>query len=188
MSKKKSKEQKPILFDGQHDDEEVIYVFRRHPVVMRHGLVAILIGILIGMIPMTIWPPLELTLKPFLPMIIGMLLGSVYLFYQWIGWYYTVFIISDQRFIQISQRGLFNRSVVDIGLDKIQNVNFQVAGIQETILGFGTILVQTFVGDLVLDKIHHPAKVQERIVKIIKELGYSDYGATVSGKAQQEQD
>ena len=38
-------------------------------------------------------------------------------------------------------------------------------------LGFGTILVQTFVGDLVIDKVHHPAKVQEKIIKIMKELG-----------------
>lgn len=161
------------MFDGQHDDEEVIYVFRRHPVVMRKGLLAILVGILIGQIPLLIWPPMEISLTPFLPMIGGMVLGSFVLFYQWIGWFYTVFIISDQRFIQIQQKGLFNRSVIDIGLDKIQNINFQIAGFEETVLGFGTILIQTFVGDLVLDKIHHPAMVQEKILKIIKELGYT---------------
>lgn len=175
-------------FDGQHDDEEVLLVFRRHPVVLRKGLIAVLIGMLLGMIPLAIWPPLELTLSAFLPLIIGTALGMVVFFHQWIGWYYSVFIVSDQRFIQISQKGLFNRSIVDIGLDKIQNVNFQVAGIQETLLGFGTILVQTFVGDLVLDKIHHPAKVQERIVKIIKELGYSGYGTTVQGQADKDQE
>jgi hypothetical protein len=29
------------------------------------------------------------------------------------------------------------------------------------------------VGDLVMNKIHHPATVQEHIIKIIKELGYT---------------
>jgi hypothetical protein len=89
-----------------------------------------------------------------------------------------VFIVTDQRLIQISQKGLFNRSVVDIGLDKIQNINYQINGVQETLLGFGTILVQTFVGDLVMDNIHHPQEVQEKIVKIIKQLGYSSFRST----------
>lgn len=160
-------------FDGQHDDEEVLMVFRRHPVVMRKGLIAILIGLLLGMIP-SLFDATNLKLLWFVPL--GFALGMLIFFFYWISWYFSVFIVSDQRFVQITQKGLFNRSVVDVGLDKIQNVNFQIAGIQETLLGFGTILIQTFVGDLILDKIHHPAKVQERIIKIIKELGYSSYG------------
>lgn len=175
-------------FDGQHDDEEVLYVFKRHPVVMRKGLIAILLGMLVGMIPLAIWPPTELTWGPFLPFFGGIAAGSVVMFFYWISWNFTVFIVSDQRFIQIKQKGLFNRSVVDVGLDKIQNVNFQIAGIQETLLGFGTILVQTFVGDLVLDKIHHPAKVQEKIVKIIKELGFTGYGTPVQGETSQDEE
>jgi len=173
------KKEKTIMFDGQHDDEEVIFVFRRHPVVMRKGLLAILIGMLIGMIPMTIWPPLELTLQPFLSLIIGVLIGCVVLFHQWIGWFYTVFIVSDQRFIQIQQNGLFSRAVNDISLEKIMSVNFSIEGVEETMLGFGTIIVQTFVGDMTLKKIHHPAKVQERIVKIMKELGIENHGTPI---------
>ncbi len=179
MAKKKEKvpkSQKTIMFDGQHDDEEVIYVFRRHPVVMRKGLLAILVGILIGLIPLTFWPPLEVTLVPFLPMIIGAALGSCFLFYQWIGWFYSIFIVTDQRFIQIYQEGLFKRAVSDISLEKILSVNFSIAGIEETALGFGTIVIQTFVGDMVLKKIHHPAKVQERIIKIMKDLGIENNG------------
>lgn len=185
MARKSKKEQsnfKPI-FDTQHEDEEVLMVFHRHPVVMRKGLIALLVGLMLGMIPSLIWPA-DLSNLWYAP--VGMAVGGIYFFYTWIGWYYSVFILSDQRLIQISQTGFFNRSVVDIGLDKIQNINFQISGIQETLLGFGTILVQTFVGDLVMDHIHHPAKVQEHMVKIIKELGYSSF--SVTGGPTQEED
>ncbi len=148
-------------------------VFHRHPVMMRKGLIGMLIGLLIGMIPSLIWPE---TLSNLWYAPLGLLVGSIFLFMSWVSWYYTVFIMTDQRLLQITQKGFFNKSVVDIGLDKIQNVNFKVSGMQETLLGFGTILVQTFVGDLVMDHIHHPAKVQEHIVKIIKELGYANGG------------
>lgn len=159
-------------FDGQHDDEEVLMVFRRHPVVMRKGLIAMLIGLLLGMIPSLIWPT-NLSYLWFAPL--GFVLGGIFLFFSWINWYYSIFIVTDQRLIQITQKGFFNRSVADIGLEKIMSINYQVSGFQETILSFGTIMVQTFVGDLIMDNIHRPQDVQEKIVKIIKEIGYSSY-------------
>ena len=155
------------LFDGQHDDEEILMVFRRHPIVMRWGLIAILIGILIGMIPITIWPD---NLKLLWYVLGGMGLGGLVLFYQWISWYFSIFIVSDQRLIQITQSGLFKRTVVDVGLDKILSINYQVKGLQATLLGFGTIQVQTFLGDLNMDKIHKPQKIQEKMIKTIKGL------------------
>jgi uncharacterized membrane protein YdbT with pleckstrin-like domain len=101
------------------------------------------------------------------------------MFYSWISWFFTLQIITDQRFIQIKQEGLFKRTVVDITLDKVQSVNYQVAGLQETLLGFGTIIVQTFVGDLVIKYIHHPAKVQAELTKTIKDNGYQYSGEEI---------
>ncbi len=185
MSKKHKKlhdkDFKPI-FDTQHEDEEVLMVFRRHPVVMRKGLIALLIGLLLGMIPSLIWPT-DLGNLWFAPF--GMALGGVVLFYYWIGWYYSVYIVTDQRLLQITQKGFFNRAVVDVSLDKILSVNFKVSGMQETLLGFGTILIQTFVGDLNMEYIHHPAQVQEHITKIIKELGGASFDPTAGPIAEE---
>ena len=145
-------------------------VFRRHPVAMRKGLIGLLVFMLFGMIPSAIWPE---NLQYLWFILVGFGLGLLFFARYWMDWYFSVFMITDQRFITIEQTGFFNRDVVDVGLDKIQNVNYQVKGMQETILGFGTLFVQTFVGDIILDRIHHPHKVQEQMVKIIKELGYS---------------
>jgi len=78
------------------------------------------------------------------------------------GWHFSVFIVTDQRLIQITQKGLFHRSVVDMGLSQIQMVNYEVSGLQETLLGFGTIMMQTFVGDLVIRDVHHPLRSRKR--------------------------
>ncbi len=154
-------------FEGQHPDEEVLFVFRRHPVAMRMGLIYMMVALLIGMLPVAVKPE-KIEFLWFVA--IGFAVGLLIFAYYWVGWYFSVFIVSNMRFIQVSQKGLFNRSVVDIGLDKIQSVNYQIAGLQETLLGFGTILIQTFVGDLMIDQVHKPAEVQERITHIIKEL------------------
>lgn len=154
-------------FDGQHDDEEVLFVFRRHPVVMRWGLIYLMLSLLVGMIPVAIKPDI-------LPLLwltlVGLLVGLFIFFFYWMGWYFSVFIVTNMRMVQVTQKGLFHRTIVDLGLDKILSVNYQIAGLEETMLGFGTIVIQTFVGDLVIEKVGHPADIHERITHIIKEL------------------
>ncbi|HEX9679012.1 MAG TPA: PH domain-containing protein [Candidatus Saccharimonadales bacterium] len=160
-------------FEGQHDDEDVVLVFRQFPIVMRKGLLLLLAFWVIGLLPYSYWFDQVWALYV---LIGGLVLGLLALFYAWVGWYFTLHIVTNQRFIQISQEGLFKRTVVDIGLDKIQNINYQIAGLQETMLGFGTIIVQTFVGDLVLKYIHHPARVQTSLIKTIKDNGFEYRG------------
>jgi signal transduction histidine kinase len=170
---------KPKYFADQFDDEEVLYVFRKHPIVMRKGLI-------IGMMAWLVGPLYTLaltfvyandpskfpTIAFFVYSFIGsVVLGILILVPSWISWYFSVFIVTDQRLIQITQKGLFTRSVVDMGLGQIQMVNYEVAGLQETLLSFGTITMQTFVGDLVIHDLHHPAKIQKKLLEILRDNG-----------------
>jgi uncharacterized membrane protein YdbT with pleckstrin-like domain len=168
--------QAPKYFADQLDDEDVLLVFRKHPVVMRKGL-------LIGMAALLIGPlyTLALTyLRPnnlpslgffFLSLLVSAVIGFILFFPTWISWFYSVFIVTDQRLIQITQKGLFHRSVVDIGLNQIQMVNYSIAGFQETLLGFGTITMQTYLGELVIHEVHHPTKIQKKILSILRDQG-----------------
>jgi|SRR3990167_12962 len=164
------KQTKQKHFDDQFDDEDVLFVFRKHPVVMRKGLILFMGAILLGTVPALIKPEMSYF---FGGLAGGFLLGLVLFFPSWIGWFYSVFIVTDQRLIQITQKGLFHRSVVDLNLNQIQMVNYQIGGFQETLLGFGTIMMQTYVGDLVIHNVHHPAKIQKKILTILRDQGVS---------------
>ena len=155
-------------FADQFDDEEMLYMFRKHPIVMRKALIFSSLFLLAGVLPSLIWPTFQVF---FDGLAIGFLLFVCTLFYSWIGWYFTVYIVTDQRFIQISQKGLWNRSVVDIGINKIQTVSYQVKGLEQSLLGFGTIVIQTYVGELVIHHVHHPRAIQKRLTHILRELG-----------------
>ena len=157
-------------FADQFDDEEVLFIFRKHPIVMRKGLVFGSLGPLIGIIPSAIKPTLGFGWF-FGGFALGCLLGLAIYFPSWIAWYYSLFIVTDQRFIQITQKGLFHRSVVDIGLNQVQMVNYEIAGLQETLLGFGTIMMQTYMGDLVIHDVHHPGRIQKKMLNILREQG-----------------
>jgi hypothetical protein len=160
-------------FEDQFDDEEVLFMFRKHPVVMRKGLIISMLAILLGTLPALIKPEMSY----FIGGLIGGVVLSILLFLpSWIAWYYSIFIVTDQRLIQITQKGLFHRSVVDLTLAQIQMVNYQVSGLQETLLGFGTIMMQTYVGDLVIHDVHHPAKIQKKLLKLLRDKGITTAG------------
>jgi signal transduction histidine kinase len=155
-------------FADQFEDEEVLFVFRKHPVVMRRGLILGMLAILLGTVPALFDPRYSVY---FLGLAGGLALGGLLFLPSWISWHFSVFIVSDKRLIQITQKGMFSRSVIDMGLSQIQMVNYQVAGVQETVLGYGTIMMQTFVGDLVIHDIPHPAKIQKKLLEILREQG-----------------
>lgn len=163
-------------FEDQFDDEVVQLVFRKHPIVMRRGLIIGMALWLVGPLVVLALTYINPTSPPsmamfFLSLLGSIVLGIIVLIPWWISWYFSVYIMTDQRFIQITQKGMFTRSVVDIALSQIQMINYEIIGIQETLLGFGTIKVQTYVGELVIHDVHHPAKTAKKLQLILRDLG-----------------
>ena len=182
-----SKRMAEKYFDDQFEDEEVLFVFRKHPIVMRRGLIFAGLTVLLGTVPSLFKPEYSVY---FVGLLCGLGVGMLLFLPSWIKWHFSVFIITNQRLIQITQKGLFHRSVIDMGLNQIQMVNYEVAGFQETVLGFGTIMMQTFVGDLVIREISHPAKIQNKILEVLREQGISAVSnpGTVSEQPTQQAD
>lgn len=163
-------------FEDQFDDEEVLFVFRKHPIVMRKGLVWASLGLLVGPLATLVMVYARPDDPPsmnffFLSLLASFVLCGIIFTPSWIAWNFSVYIITDQRLIQIKQQGLFNRSVVDMGLRQIQMVNYEIAGLTETVFGFGTIMMQTLVGELIIHEVYHPAKTAKRIQIILRDHG-----------------
>jgi hypothetical protein len=160
-------QEKPKHFKEQFDDEEVHLVFRKHPVVMRKGLILSSFALLVGVLPALVKPIYAVF---FAGLVAGLILAVALMFPYWVKWYFSVYIMTSHRFIQ-QTRSMLQVNVVDISLEQIQMINYQIVGLEETMLGFGTIIVQTYAGDLVIHDVHHPAKVQKQMVHTLRELG-----------------
>lgn len=135
---------------------------------MRKGLIFSMLALLLGTIPALIKPTYA---NLYGGLAAGLVLCLIAFSPAWIAWFYSVFIVTDERFIQITQKGLFHHSTVDLSLSQIQSINYEVRGFQETVLGYGTILVQTYMGDLVIHDIHHPGKIYKKMLTILRDQG-----------------
>ncbi len=157
-----SKKQKDVErdFDGQREGEELLFIFRRHIIAMRKGFYGLLIPFTITSIPPLIWQDkLELFLLPLIGLGVGLLIFA----YHFIMWYFTVYIVSNERLRQVTQRGFFGKDVVELRLSKVQNISYNIPGFSGEVFGYGTIVIQTFVGDLVIHKVEHPDKIYNKL-------------------------
>ena len=172
-------------FEDQLDNEEVLLVFRKHPIVMRRGLIISMACLLVGVLPSIVKPVISYF---FIGLGIGFVVAMILFMPYWIAWFYSVYIVTNHRLIQITQKGLFHKSVVDIGLNQIQMVNYEINGLQETLLSFGTIIIQTYMGDLTIHDAHRPKKIQKEILGILRNEGVLSVGPPIGKELEIEED
>ncbi len=165
MAKKKETEAQ-LDFEGQRPGEEVLFVFRRHIIAMRKGFYLLLIPFTLSALPVLIWQDnIELLIVP----MVGFGVGLLLFFYHWMMWYFTVYIVTNQRIRQVTQKGFFGKDVVELRLSKIQNISYNIPGFSGEIFGFGTIVIQTFVGDLVIRNVEHPEKTYNKLQNAVSD-------------------
>lgn len=168
---KKSKTSQKTQFEGQREGETVILVFRRHIIAMRKGFYLFLGPFAVLSLPVFIWQDsLWMLIFP----LVGFTIGLFLFFYHFVLWYFTIFIVTDQRLRQITQYGFFGKDVVEIKLSKIQSISYHIPGFFGEIFKFGNIIIQTFVGDLLIKNVERPSEVYETLQDVVNTATSND--------------
>lgn len=93
------------------------------------------------------------------------LVAIFYILRQLVIWYYNVFLLTNQRIIDIDQRGFFSRTISEAGYEKIQDITSRVKGPFQTLLGYGTVEIQTAGAkeQIAIEKVYNPQAVRDLI-------------------------
>lgn len=164
---KKPKPGSHLDFVGQHEGEKLLFIFRRHMIAMRKGFYLLLISLVITSIPILIWTdPIEIFLLP----LAGFILGLLLFFYHLMIWYFTIYIVTDQRIRQITRKGFFGKDVIELKLSKIHNISYNIPGLSGELFKYGTIVIRTFAGDLVIHNVEHPEEVYNKLQDAVSKV------------------
>ena len=155
-----------LVFDGQREGEEVKFIFRRHFTTAKAGIIFLIVLIILGLVPLFLWKG---DARMFWLFVGFVLIGFIGFLYSYMMWYFSVYIVTNQRIRQITQKGLFKKTVVDLGLDKIQSISYGITSVIGGIIGYGTILIQTGVGDLIISAVGKPAEIYEKLQQTVSE-------------------
>lgn len=157
------------LLENVKEGEEVVALVRRTPLVALGGILvtlALIIAPFFFLYPLLKLGPVGLFVVA-VSFLVGVLLGTRTLWVQNLN----AFILTEQRIVDVDQRGFFHRVVSETTYDKVQDVSYVVKGVLPTVLRYGSVLVQTAgaSANLELQGVREPQRVQDLILRLQRE-------------------
>ncbi|MBP7006323.1 PH domain-containing protein [Patescibacteria group bacterium] len=159
-----------------HPDEKMVYFLRRHPItlsgVFLGYLLVLLLPILSGSFLASTRPDLIQDPIIFPVIVLG---GSLFFLFCWLflfqvflDYYLDVWVVTNQRILNITQTGLFHRQVSELRLYRVQDATASLNGFWNTFFNYGAIEIQT-AGEharFVFEDISHPQDVAKKIMQL----------------------
>jgi uncharacterized membrane protein YdbT with pleckstrin-like domain len=138
------------LFPGQQSDESIYIVVRQHWVILAKRIVVwiVLAAALVlakrylpALGPEILKGPFGGLIDVFIQVYILFLITS--LFIIWVLYYLNMYIVTNERIVDVDQKGLFAHHVSELNLEKVEDVTSEVNGILGHLFDYGTVYIQT---------------------------------------------
>lgn len=162
------------LFPAQEKSEKVLDIIRKHWFVyFIFWLIVLLMSIPVVFV-IVFWISSPERFTPFWINIL-ILFGPIYslfilglLIYGFTDFYLDIYVVTDRRVVDISQNGFFRRTISELNVTEIQDVNAEVNGFMATLLHFGNVHIQTASEkpNFVFELIPHPYEVSKKILDL----------------------
>ena len=165
-------------FPGQRPNEDIKFILRRHKVTMIVPLVYLFILAFLPLafyallIPYTFSAFMRAPYQDIYFLFITIYYGFLWIiaFTEWIDYYLDIWIITNQRIMDVQQRGLFHRVVAELDLKRIQDIISTVNGPLQTFFQYGDIQIQTASEENIIrpKAIPHPVTVRRKIMDLCR--------------------
>ncbi|MAF25873.1 hypothetical protein CL634_09910 [bacterium] len=140
-----------FFIPNPYPNEKIILLLRRHWFII---LLRLSFWALVALLPLIFYRTIGHNFIPTDPLaplypILVLFTSTYYLytflfaFHSFVDYYLDVWIVTNQRIVNIEQRGLFSREVSEQKLFRIQDVTAEVNGFFPTTLDYGTVFIQT---------------------------------------------
>lgn len=135
-----------IFFKGfLKEDESIHVVIHRHIFFLKRILVRdLFFGIFL---PLGVWFLFPQTL---LFVVIWAWFGLIRFLYDFIGWYYDAWLVTNISILQIQWDGFFKKSATRTEYHHIESIGYEIKGFIGTLLNFGTITIEKETGGQIM--------------------------------------
>lgn len=174
---------KKVKFETQDKEEKVILLLRRHWFTNVPWIAIVLLAFLVPFsltrIPLLEFLPVRFQL---MTVIIWYLMILGFIFDRFLSWYFNVFIITDERVIDVDFFSLVYREISQAKTDSIQDVTYKSGGLFRTIFDYGDVFIQTAAEKLTVEFESVPQPAQ--VVKILNQLILEEEQEKVEGRTR----
>lgn len=172
-----------IKFVAKDSHEKIVLFLRRHPIT---NLGWIIISLLMFTAPMALKPFPILSFLPdnfqFIAVLSWYLVSIAYAFEAFLDWFFSVYIITDERVFDVDFVNLIYREITEANIDQIQEVTTKMGGVVRTLFNYGDVFIPTAseVPNLEFEAVPHP----DQVAKILRELRVEEEQEKIEGKVR----
>ena len=162
-----------------NENETILGVYRRHWLIFAIDILAI------GGIGL-FWLVLIILSRKFIPSMWASPYGSIMLwmtilfyhalwlalFVRFADYWLDVWVLTNERIIDIIQSGLFHREIAEFKIDKIQDITVDVNGFLPTLFHYGNLQIETagFQRKFLWKTVPRPQNIKNNILKTYDEF------------------
>jgi hypothetical protein len=174
---------KIFKFREQDDLEEIILVMRPHWFTNVSWIITtifmLFVPTLIRFIPVWSGVPLRYQM---LGILFWYMITLAFALEKFLSWYFDVYIITDERVVDIEFRNLLDKKFAEAKISMIQDVSSRVAGISQTMLNYGDVRIQTAaeIPELSFEKVPNPDKV----IKVLQMMRQEEEQEAIDGRTR----
>lgn len=155
-------------FHGQRENEEVISAIKNHPFVLFWPGLKTLFFLVLGIVTFAMIGGQigGVVLVIMIIIALGIFFRAIYCYIQ------SVFVLTNQRIINVTQDGMLKRNITETEISRIQDVSSKTTGFFKLMLKFGDLVIRTagagVGGEIVVQNIAQPYEVQQKIASMKK--------------------
>ena len=135
---------KNLAVEVQDPNEEILLLTRRH-ILTNLGWVAVVIAMLLAPLLFGYFPMVELLPDRFqiMTVVLWYLVTLAITLEGFFNWYFDVFIVTDERIIDVDFKNLIYKNITTAKIDRIEDVTHSVSGAIPSFFNFGNVMIQT---------------------------------------------
>lgn len=172
-----------IRFENQEAKEEIVLLLRRHWVT---NISWILLATLMILAPffLRFFPLLTFLPARFqvMAVIIWYLLTIAFIFEQFLSWFFNVYIITDERIVDIDFYSLLYKEVSDCKIDRIQDVTYKMGGVARAVFNYGDVFIQTAAEEPQFEFLAVPKP--DRVAAVLRDLVTEEEKERIEGRVR----
>src|SRR3989344_1977161 len=172
-----------VHFETREEQEEIILFLRKHPIT---NIPWIFISILLFITPTIIATLGVIDSVPsnfrFVFFMIWYLISMAYTLESFLTWFFNVYIVTDERVIDIDFYNLTYKEVSDASIDKIEDVTYKMGGVIRTLFNYGDVLIQTAAEVTNFDFLAVP--YPDKVAKVLQDLRLEEQQEMIEGRVR----
>lgn len=172
-----------VNFETQEKEEKVVLFLRKHIITNVPWVLLAALFILAPFI-LSVFPLLSSLPEKFqmVAIIFWYLVTLAFILESFFTWFFNIYILTDERVVDIDFYNLIYREISDAKIDKIQDVTFNVGGVARTLFNYGDVFIQTAgtIPNFEFQAVPDPA----RVAKILQELRTEEEIEALEGRAR----